>query len=65
MWVSLVMYAYYGGILVSNWCTNFGLSGVGMYCVVLGGMVMVGCLSAWVIWRGFYLWLIKMMVVVL
>ena len=48
----------------SSWCRYFGHSNVGLYCMVLGGMVAIMCISAWVMGRGFSLWLITMMVVV-
>ena len=49
----------------SNWCRYFGHSGVGLYCMVLSGMVTIVCISAWVLGRGFSLWFIMMMFVVL
>ena len=43
----------------------FGHSGVGLYCMMLGEMVKIVCMSAWVIGKGLSLWLIIMMVVAL
>ena len=49
----------------SRWWRYFGHSGVGLYCMVLGEMVKIVRMSAWVIGRGFPLWLILMMGVAL
>lgn len=47
----------------SNWCRYVGLSNVGLYCIVLGGMVAIICISTYVMGNGFSLWLIMMVVV--
>ena len=38
------MYVNYGGVLVFSWCRYFGHSIVGLYCMVLGGMVAIMCI---------------------
>lgn len=63
-WGSLIIYAYYGGVF-SRWCRCFGHFGVGLYCMVLGGMVRIMCMSVWLMGRDFSLWLSMTIIVAL
>ena len=47
----LIMVVYW----FSSWCRYFGHSVVGLYCMVLDGMVAIMSNSAYVIGRGFSL----------
>ena len=46
MYVFMVVYWF------CNWCRHFGHSRMGLYCMVLGGMVIIICIYAWEIGRG-------------
>lgn len=41
-WIFIMVIDWY-----SNRCKYFGHSGVGLYRMVLGGMVVIMCISAW------------------
>lgn len=43
----------------SRCCRYFGHSGVGMYCMVLGGMVMIVCVCVYVVDREGVLFVIQ------
>lgn len=44
----------------SKWCRYFSHCGVGLYCMMLGENVIIGCMYVWVIGRGFSSCLINM-----
>ena len=47
----LIMMVYW----FPSWCSYFGHFVVGLYCMVLGGMVAIMCTFACVTGRGFFL----------